>query len=258
MKIYLDCIFIENFLITIIVLYQMKKILSVNSNCKRIIIASLISSIYMVVMIFLKISLMNYLICKIILVQIIVYIGFSSKTIKMLIVNSVKFLVINIFNVGIIYFLSNFINIKVNNGVQKIGIYLLTFVIVNYTVKYFSKLLKNKENMEVYNIEMKMLGKTIHYKGFIDTGNTAFCYMYNLPVIFASWPKNIKCKELNKLKDVNIMVETLNGKQEKKGYLIEELFIKEKNEIKKSIVIFVEEKYFDSSKYNMILNKKII
>ena len=82
--------------------------------------------------------------------------------------------------------------------------------------------------------------------------------MYNLSVIFASMPKEIKYKELNKLKSVNIIIETINGKQEKTGYLIEELFIKEINEIKKCIVIFVDEKYFSSSRYNMILNKKIL
>ena len=258
MKIYLDYIFIENLLITIITLYQMKNILDVNTSVKRIIIASLISATYIVIMIFLKINFMNYLVCKIILVQIIIYIAFNSKSIKMLIVNSIKFLIINIFNIGTMYFLSNFINVTVNNIIQKIGIYILTFIIVNYIVKYLSNLVKNKQNMEIYDVKMKLFEKTINYKGFLDTGNTVFCYIYNLPVIFASIPKEIKYKELNKLKSLNIIIETINGKQEKIGYLIEELFIKEINEIKKCIVIFVDEKYFSSSRYNMILNKKIL
>lgn len=258
MKIYLDYIFIENFSITIITLYQMKKLLDVNTNLKRIIMSSLISSIYVVLMIFLKINFMNYLISKIILIQFIVYIAFNPKDIKLLIVETIKFLIINILNIGMICFLSNFINIKVNNIVQKLSIYFFIFFVGNYMIKYFCKLLKNKQNTQIYNVQMKILGRVIQYIAFLDTGNTTFCYTYNLPVIFAKLPKNIKDEDLSKLNNINIIVQTINGKQEKKGYLIEELFIKEINEVKKVIVIFVEDSIFDNSKYNMILNKKII
>lgn len=256
MKIYLDYIFIENFLITILTLLEAKKILRINCKTKRIIFASIVSALYVTIMILLKLNFMNYLLCKVILVQIIIFIAFKPQSIKEIITYSIKFFLINVFNIGIIYVVFNFLGFEIKNTAHKLFVYLLAFVIGSYTILYFIKVLKNRTNTEIYDVEIEILGEKIKYKGFLDTGNTAFCYTYNLPVIFAEYVNNLE-KKLNSLTKIDICINTLNGRTEKKGYLIDNVSIKEKNITKKVIVVFVRKEEISSTKYNMILNNKM-
>lgn len=256
MKIYLDYIFIENFLITILTLLEARKILGINCKTKRIIFSAMVSALYITVMILLKLNFMNYLLCKVILIQIIVFIAFKPESIKEVITITIKFFLINVFNIGVIYVICNFVGFEVQNTVQKIFVYLLAFGIGSYLIFYFMKILKNKTNTEIYDVEVEILGNKIKYKGFLDTGNTAFCYTYNLPIIFAQYTNNVE-EKLKSLTSIDICIKTLNGRREQKGYLIDNVNIKEKNITKRAIVVFVEEDEISNRRYNMILNNKM-
>ena len=75
MTIYLEYVFIENLIMDYFILKETNEIAKLHVNNKRIILASLFSSIYVVLMLVFKLEVLNYAISKILLAMCTVYIG---------------------------------------------------------------------------------------------------------------------------------------------------------------------------------------
>ena len=119
MIIYADVIFIENILMNYIILYTCAKGLKIKIRNIRLIISSLIGSIYVIAILFSKIDILQGVFCKILLSLIMIIIAFNPKEEKKGIIYFIMFYVISFVFGGTSFALMYFINPKniiVNNG----------------------------------------------------------------------------------------------------------------------------------------------
>lgn len=120
MKIYLDIILLENLCMNYIILFATGIVMKRNIKHTRIIIASLIGSVYAII-IYLNITkIASNIIMKIILSIIMVWLSFAEPKCKMLLRDVLMFYLISFVFGGcsfaLIYFISPE-NVKINNGV---------------------------------------------------------------------------------------------------------------------------------------------
>ena len=99
MKIYIELVFIVNFLLDFIILYGTKKLLKLNKSNKRLLLASTIGSLSTII-IFLKITNIILIILKILLSLILIIVSFGKSNI---LINTFYFYLISIIVGGTIY-----------------------------------------------------------------------------------------------------------------------------------------------------------
>lgn len=253
---YIDYIFFQNFIIDFILIKETEIFTRIKTKTKNCVLATAISSIYVVIMIIFKISQMDYFICKILLAFLINYIAFKPQKIEELIKTQIMFIMVSVINVGTIIVIQNLIRTNNKAGFLKIIIYLCGFGISKLFIERMWKLYKHevKINNVIFDVTISLENKRYKYKGLLDTGNTVFSYTYNLPVIFAEMPKEKIPKE--KLKSFNIQTVSLSNKCEKKAYIIDNVEIKMNKEIikTKAGVVFENIKLSKNNDYNMVLN----
>ena len=91
MTIYLDVIFLENFILNLIILYAVGIEAKGKINIFRIILASIVGSLYAIITFTIKNRFVSSIMMKIILSIIMVYISFNSKNYKELIKKTLFF-----------------------------------------------------------------------------------------------------------------------------------------------------------------------
>lgn len=207
MTIYLDIVFVENIIMNYIILFATGIICKEKIRQIRIIISSIIGSIYSVAYYITEITLYATIIAKILLSVVMVYIAFSSKnlkkTFKLLIIFYLTSFAFGGCAFAILYYIKPQ-NILYQNG-KFIGLYplkiailggLLGFLIINIAFK----LVKNKLNMEDIFCNLKICnnGKEQTLRAMIDTGNLLKDPITNSPVIIIEKNKlsNILPKEI--------------------------------------------------------------
>ena len=119
MIVYADVIFIENILMNYIILYVCSKGLKIKIKNVRLIISSLIGSIYVIAILFFKKAILQGIFFKILLSLMMIMIAFNPKNIKKCIRYLTIFYVISFAFGGTTFALMYFIkpkNIIVNNG----------------------------------------------------------------------------------------------------------------------------------------------
>ena len=187
MIIYLDYIFIENFVIDFILLKETSYISRKKSTNGRVIASAIIASVYVVFMMYLKVKLFNYLICKILLAIVIVYISFIPRNINEYIKLISLFFLISVINVGTLTVITNLLSLKNNNILITCVVYIVSLylskILMNNMWKLYRREIKNDDL--VYQVKIHLGNKTYEYNAFLDTGNNVFSYTYNLPIIFA-------------------------------------------------------------------------
>ena len=112
-----------------------------------------------------------------------------------------------------------------------------------------------KENLTC-TVCIKNKGKYIKYKGLIDTGNTSKDALTGKYIFYASDKKNI---DLSDYKRVSIGINTVNGKKENYGYVINNILILANKSIKETnaIICFVENEIKNKLDCDMIVNFEI-
>jgi len=161
MKIYLEFIFIINYLLDYMILYGTKRILKINTSLIRIYIGSLVGSLS-TILLFIKINNINLFLIKIFISIIMILISFKRKNI---VKNIFYFYLISIIIGGTVYL----IDLKSNYYMQLILIVIITPIIIylfGKEIKQYKESIKNK-----YLVEIKYKNKTYKLEGFIDTGN---------------------------------------------------------------------------------------
>lgn len=161
MKVYIELIYILNFLLDFMILYGTKRLLKINKSNIRITIGSLIGMMT-TLLIYIEITTICLLIIKIIMSFIIIIVSFGLKNI---IKNIIYFYAISIIIGGIIYLfdLNNnfYINFLLLIILSPIIIYLIIKELNNYKIN-----IKDK-----YIVTITYNKKTYNLEGFIDTGN---------------------------------------------------------------------------------------
>lgn len=176
MKIYIELVFIVNFLLDFIILYGTKRLLKLNKSNKRLLLASIIGSLSTII-VFLKITNIILIILKILLSLILVIVSFGKNNIF---INTFYFYLISIIVGGTIYLFdlnkSLYFNYLILIILSPIIIYLL-----------IKELNKHRLNInDKYLVEITISKKKYKLEGFIDTGNRLSSPIKKEPVILVN------------------------------------------------------------------------
>ncbi len=253
MKIYLDYIFIINFLFDFILLLGTSIILKRNTSKIRLFLGSLFGGISFFI-IFLQINELEFFIIKLLLAVIMVLITFSYKSIKYLMNNFITLIILSILMGGILYF----INIEI--GYSHVGLlfftngkslnFILLILIFILSVIIYTKYLKRIKISNITNYKVKLVISDRNYSlnGFLDTGNNLT--FLNKPVIILN--KNINLQNPN----IYVPFTTIKGGGVMKGILINKIIIDDKVYKKKMILAQSNDK-FHLNDSDIILNTKL-
>lgn len=176
MKIYIELVFIVNFLLDFIILYGTKKLLKLNKSNKRLLLASIIGSLSTII-VFLKITNIILIILKILLSLILITVSFGKNNIF---INTFYFYLISIIVGGTIYLFdlnkSLYFNYLILIILSPIIIYLL-----------IKELNKHRLNInDKYLVEITISKNKYKLEGFIDTGNRLSSPIKKEPVILVN------------------------------------------------------------------------
>lgn len=176
MKIYLEYIFIINFLLDFMILYGTKRILKKNTSNIKLIISSIIGSLSTFILL-INVSNNQLFIIKIILSIIMIITAFGSNNIKE---NILYFYLISIIIGGLIYLF----DLKTNPYLNMFLITILTPFIIYTLIKEYTKFKTTIKDKYVVNIIIK--NKEYKLEGFIDTGNRLKSPISNKSVILVN------------------------------------------------------------------------
>ena len=184
MSIYLDIIFLENILMNYIILFA--TLVIVKSKAKhlqlRLIISSVIGSIYAIIVYLNIFKIYSNIIAKIILSIVMVYVAFGATNIKKLLKDLLVFYLVSFIfggcTISLIYFLRPE-NVKMKNGVfvgtYPIKVALIAGVIAFIITQVAFKINKNKlGDVTLLNVELFLGKKSIMVKAFLDSGTNYY------------------------------------------------------------------------------------
>lgn len=281
--IYVDIIFLENIIMNMAILYATSILLKEKARFFRIVIASAIGSIYVIISYISNLKIYSSIILKIILSVIIVYVAFNATKAKVLLNQTLIFYLTSFVFGGVALYLIYFIKpeeitmINGNfSGTYPIKVIFLGAVVAISIIMISIKIIKTKITKKdmFYDITIKLEGREVKTKAMVDTGNLLKEPITNTPVVIVEYsilydilpkeilnnldeilggdlekiPKEIREQYLTKLKFIPF---SSLGKQN--GMLIgikaEELEIKNENEVQKinKVIIGI---------YNKSLTKK--
>ena len=249
MKVYLDLVFILNFLIDYNILYAVNKILKRNSKLIRILIASLFGNM---TLIFLFINISNFIlfIFKISLCFFMSMISFKFKNIKYTINNVIYIYMVSTIFGGCLYFIKN--NIK--NDYMYILLTLILIPTLSYEIiKYINKIKSNYKYYYYIKINFKN-NKKVELNSFLDTGNKLVDPYTNKGIILVDINK-IK-KLVNIRSPIYVPFQSLNNT----GLIkcIKPVSIEINGQIFKNYLIGLSEKSFNIDGIDCILNYKLL
>ena len=283
MTIYLDIIFLENFILNLIILYAVGIETKAKMKYIKIILASIIGSLYAIVTYTIKNWFINSILMKFILSIIMIYIAFETKNYKELIKKTIFFYFTSFaFGGGAlaVIYMVNAKKISIQNGII-LGKYTLFTIAIGVTLAFIVtiisfKLIKNKISKKdlIRNITIKINNKFIKVKAMIDTGNFLKEPITNIPVIVVEDRllknvideeildniENILGGDLNNISEITkneyiskmrVIPFTSLGKQHGMllGIKAQEVIIEENNETRKLNKVII-------GLYNKKLNKK--
>lgn len=201
MTVYLDIIFLENLCINCIILLATALINKNSISIIKILISSLIGSVYAII-IYLSIStIFSNIILKILLSVCMVHIAYNPKNVKSLLKQLVLFYVISFTFGGVAFSLLYFVKpqeILIKNGVL-IGTYpikialsgvIVGFILITVAFKNYKKRLSKKDMFCNITIEFEKKYKTI--KAMLDTGNLLREPLSGNPVVVVEKDKLIE------------------------------------------------------------------
>lgn len=194
MTIYLDIILCENLLMNYIILFATYVIIKPKEKHPqiRIILSSLIGSVYAVIVYLNILSIYSNLFAKIILSIVMVYVAFNPKNAKVLLKQILIFYLVSFIFGGCTFALIYFIkpgNVRMKNGVF-VGVYplkvgLIAGAIAFVTTQIAFKINKSKLNNKntFFNIQLYYKNQSITVKALLDSGNMLKDPISQAPVI---------------------------------------------------------------------------
>ena len=228
MKIYLDYVFLINFLFDFILLLGVSIILKRKISKKRLLLGSLFGGLSFFIILF-NISSLLFFILKMILAIVMLLITFSYRSFKYTMNNFIYLIILSVIMGGVLYL----INIEV--GYSHLGMLIFTngkslnLIILLFigllTVLIYSKYIKGvkKDLVHKYKTTLFIDNKKLDLIGFLDTGNCL--YYLNKPVLILN--KNIKVNLENK-KMYYVPYKTIDKPGIMKCIKVDKIFIENK------------------------------
>ena len=220
MTFYLDIILIENMIMNYIILFATGVIIKVRLKQSRLLLSSLLGSIYAVMLYITKLGIYMNQSTKFLLSIVMVYISFVPRNIKSLIKQILIFYLVSFCFGGAAYYLLYYISPKQINNINGVltGSYpikiavlggIVGFIVINLSFK----IVKNRinKNSIFYNIEIVINNKSCIVKVILDTGNLLIDPITSSPVIIVEKnaireiiPEDIIKRLLESLKGNNV------------------------------------------------------
>lgn len=177
MKVYLDLIFILNFLFDFIILLSTSILLKRNIKIFKIIFGALFGSLT-IISLFIRLNSIQLFLFKFLISIFMILIVFGFKDIRYFIRNLYYLYMVSIVLGGFLYFINNQIGYKnegilfINNGVSlNILLAIILSPIILYIYIKQINILKNNYN-KYYKVKLIMESKNIYeFNAFLDTGN---------------------------------------------------------------------------------------
>lgn len=202
-----------------IILYAASIILKIKPKVIRLVISSVIGSIYVIIIYITEIPIYTSIITKIILSVVMVYVGFNPENIKKMFKQVIIFYLTSFVFGGVALYLIYFLKpqeVLIKNGIY-VGEYVLKVIFLGgivafIIIKISFKFIKTKLNSKDIYCKIKVLlnGKNIQTTAMIDTGNFAKEPITNTPVVIVEnsllqniLPKEI-CNNLDKILGGNL------------------------------------------------------
>lgn len=256
MNIYLEYIFLENIIMDFIIIKETLEVTKLKINNKKIILAAIISSIYVAIMLFFKIKEMNFALSKICLALLTIYIATEIKNIKVYLKCVLVFFMVSTINAGAYVFVANIFNLSVSNTLERALVYIATYYLAKTFIFRLWEMYKvelNKRELN-YVVELNIKGEIYTFAGFLDTGNTVCSH--GLPVIFAEVIDEKIVDSLSNMQSYDVKTVTLGNVCTKKAYILEDIKISSKKQkwVVKAGVVFENRTLSKQNNYNMILN----
>ena len=187
MKIYIDILFIYNFVINYLIIYLINKFLNIGIKNKKMLLSSSTLSLISILIIYIeyKFKIEILFSIKIIILMTVINITFNNKNIRELLKQIFLFFIINFMLAGCLLFLiSNKNNANKNVSFEKINIknICISLLLIMILINIFKKLIKENMN-NIYKIIIYIDNKVIETKALLDTGNILKDPYNNNPVI---------------------------------------------------------------------------
>ena len=192
MTFYIDVILLENIIMNYIILFATGLIIKIKVNHTRLIISSLIGTVYAIMSYISKINVYTNQLVKLLLSVAMIYIAYNPDNLKKLFKDGVIFYLTSFCFGGAAYYLLYYISpqqIK-NIGRTLTGSYPVKIAISGGILGFFLiniafKIIKNKvdKNSIIYNIEIFYKNKSVKTKMLLDTGNLLVEPLTSFPVV---------------------------------------------------------------------------
>ena len=192
MTIYIDVLFLENFILNFIILYATGLISKTKVKFLKLAIGSAIGAIYVIMYYYLRNKIYSNIFIKIILSIVMLYAAFTPKSFKEMIKIIVFFYLISFAFGGAAIatiYVMDFQKITIQNGVI-IGDYTVKTIFYGIIIAFIIvicafKLVKVKFSKKdlICNIIIKINQKEIKTKALLDTGNLLKEPITNIPVV---------------------------------------------------------------------------
>lgn len=193
--IYVDVLISVNLIVSYFILLATAKVLKFNLKRKRIILASILASLYSLYIFVPKINIFLSFFIKLLMSLSIVSVAFGVKNKKRLLKSLACFYSSSFGFCGVIFGLWYIVssdNLIVKNGVVYIDIsptFLLVATILSYIVIRIINIIVGRQNpKDLYcNLELKNDNHSSQIRAKVDTGNTLREPFSNIPVIIAEY-----------------------------------------------------------------------
>lgn len=182
MYIILEYYLLENFIINSLILYSTNRITRSKVKIKAIVIGTIISTLYSLIVFLPSLLFLSSFIFKILVSALIVYLTFKSKSLKNFFYQWFCFYIVSfIFAGAVISLSSNFTNISkfLFREVSLLEIFSIKHILLGIIVALFILLIVfsfnyRKKQMERFIVDAKIVfkDKEVFLKALIDTGNT--------------------------------------------------------------------------------------
>lgn len=250
MIVYLDLVFLINFIMDFYILSGVKFLLGLNTKLYRIILGSLIGSLTIFILFF-EISSLTLNLIKILISILMILISFGKSKFF----NHLFYLyVISIVLGGSLYLINDSLGYEVdsvifiNNG-YSINIIILLLISPIILFFYIKEHLKYKKKINTtYNVIIKFKNKKIRVEGFLDTGNKLIDPYFKRPIILL----NKKLINTKGRKILYVPYESLNNNGLLKCIIPEYILI-DNRKIEKVLIGISENLNFDC-----ILNERLV
>ena len=196
MVIYIDMLFLENFILDFIILYVTGLISKNKIKFLKLLLGSALGAIYVVMYYFIKINVYSNIIIKLLLSIIMIYISFVPTNFKEMLKLTVFFYLTSFVFGGaalsVIYML-NSRRITIQNGIL-IGNYTIRTIFIGVVIACIVTIIafkfvkaKFSKNDLFCNIIIKINNKQIKTKAMLDTGNFLKDPITNIPVVVVEY-----------------------------------------------------------------------